>query len=285
MKRILFILFSSISLLLISCQKEIDWGTGGGGGGTSSGNLLVKTVAKEGTDSTVTVYTYNSNQKLLNEKITGRSQGFDVSNEFRYYRNASGIITHYVQINPNFVIVGIDSVTTYVNYDAASSRYTSYVSELALMGFAVRDSIAIIYNAGGKVTQTEQYQKIPLLGGDYEISLRVKYTYDAGGNMLQQDFYSVDPATMTEDLISNIKYTFDVKPAAISFDNEAYTIGKPDLISVNNATKVEFIDLGTPSNGFIQSNVYTYNTNNKPGSAVSTRTPGPVVNNVTYYYQ
>lgn len=283
MKRILFLLFPSVSLFFISCQKEIDWGTGGGG--SSSGNLLVKTVSKEGTDSAVTVYTYNSNQKLINEKITGRSQGFDVTNETRYYRNASGIITHYVQINPNFIIVGIDSVTTYVNYNAASSRYTSYVSELGLMGFAVRDSTAIVYNTGGKVTQTEQYQKIPFLGGDYEISLRVKYTYDAGGNMSQQDFYTVDPATMAEDLISTIKYTFDAKPAAISFDNEAYAIGKPDLISANNATKVEFIDLSTPSNGFILSNTYTYNANNKPGSAVSTRTPGPVVNNVTYYYQ
>ena len=36
-----------------------------------------------------------------------------------------------------------------------------------------------IYNAAGKVIQTEQYQKIPFLGGGYEISVRVKYTYDA----------------------------------------------------------------------------------------------------------
>lgn len=272
-------------LFLVSCQKEINWSTNGGSGTISPGNLLVKSVAKNGPESVVTDYTYNTNKKIVNEKITGISQGINAGNEVRYYRNASGIIIRYVQINPNLVAAGIDSVTTYVNYNAASSRYISYVSEFGLFGFTVRDSTAIIYNAGGKVSQAEQYQKVPFLGTGYEISLRVKYMYDAKGNMTQQDFYSVDPVSMAEDPVSTIKYTFDTRLAAIKFDNEAYAIGKPDYISVNNPTKFEFIDINTPSNGFAINNIYTYNGNNKPATAVSTRTPGAVVNNITFFYQ
>lgn len=276
----LLFLFSGI-IVFTGCQKEIDWGLGG----SSGGDLLVKTVSKNGTDSVVTVYTYNSSRKLINEKMTGMSQGINAGNEYRYYRNGSGIITHYVQINPNLILAGIDSVVTYVNYDAASSRYTSSVSELSLFGFTVRDSAAIVYSANGKVGQLDQYQKIPLSGGGYEISARIKYTFDASGNMTQQDFYSVDPVTLAEDLFSSIKYTFDTRPSAIRLDNEGFAIGKPDLTSFNNAASVDFVDASDPANNFTISNVYTYNSNNKPATAVSTRNPGAIVNNISYYYQ
>ena len=86
-------------MFLVSCQKEIDWATGNGTGGGSSttGDLLVKTESKSGSETVTTLYTYNTNKKLINEKITGLSQGINVGNEFRYYRNAVGSNT----INPD----------------------------------------------------------------------------------------------------------------------------------------------------------------------------------------
>lgn len=281
MKKNCLLFLLSGMIVFTGCQKEIDWGLSA----SSGGDLLVKTVSKNGTDSVVTAYTYNSSKKLINEKMTGMSQGIDAGNEYRYYRNGSGIITHYVQINPNLVLAGIDSVVTYVNYDASSSRYTSSVSELSLLGFTVRDSAAIVYSSNGKVGQLDQYQKIVLLGGGYEISARIKYIYDASGNMIRQDFYSVDPVTLAEDLFSTIQYTFDTHPSAIRLDNEGFAIGKPDLTSLNNAASVDFTDASDPTNNFTISNVYTYNPSNKPATAVSTRTPGTIVNNITYYYQ
>lgn len=287
-QRSTLLILSIILLSLVSCQKEIDWATGSGTGGGStstSGDLLVKTEAKNGSETVTTVYTYNANKKLINEKITGTSQGMNVGNEVKYYRNAAGILTRYTQINPNLVAAGIDSVVNYVNYNTTTSRYTSYVNDLTLAGFTVRDSVAIIYNAAGKVIQTEQYQKVPLLGPDYDISVRIKYTYDATGNIIQQDFFSVDPVTLTEGAVSIIKYTYDAKVAAIKFDNEAFVIGKGENVSAGNVTKADFIDVGTPANGFVLTNVFNYNSTNRPSTCVSTKEPGAVVNNVTYTYQ
>jgi hypothetical protein len=291
MRKIFAALPVLVSIILFSCQKEVSFnngnGSGGGtGGGGTTGNTLVKTVAKTGTDSVVTIYTYNANKKLINQKITGMQQGVDLGNEYRYYRNASGIITTYTQINPNLVQVGIDSVTTIIHYDAVSGRYTSTVAELSLFGFSVTDSTELVYDAAGKVIRTDVYQSIPLIGG-YDISLRVKYTYAANGNITQLDMY--DATSGTDDLATTIKYSFDAKTSALNVNamfaklSEAFAIGHGDWVSVNNATKVEIIDAATPANNQTSTITYTYNSNNRPSAGVNTR--GSVVDNLTYYYQ
>jgi YD repeat-containing protein len=186
MKRSLLFL-PILAIILYSCQKEIDFGTGGsGGGGTTTGNRLVKTVSKTTSDSVITIYTYNGAGKLINVKTTGMSGGIDVSNEFKYYRNSSGIITRTVQINPNLVLVGIDSVITTVHYNTSTAKYTSDVFSLSLFGFSVDDSSAHVYDASGKLIRTDEYQAIPALGQPYELTLKSMYTYDAAGNVKQE---------------------------------------------------------------------------------------------------
>ena len=58
------------SLIFMGCQKEIDWGTAVGD------QLLVKIVAKTGSsDSTVTVYSYNAQRKLIKELVNSTAAG------------------------------------------------------------------------------------------------------------------------------------------------------------------------------------------------------------------
>lgn len=290
MRKIFAALSVLVSIILFSCQKEIHFGngngSGGGSGGGTTGNTLVKTVSKTGTDSVVTVYTYNSNKKIINQKITGIQQGTDAGNEYKYYRNTSGIITRYVQINANFISAGIDSVITIVHYDAASSRYTSTVTDISLFGFTVTDSTVLVYDAAAKVTRTDVYQSIPLIGG-YDLSLKTKYTYAANGNVAQLDIY--DATSGTDVLASTIKYSFDAKTSALNVSNmfinlnEAFAIGHGDWVSVNNATKVEIIDVTTPANSQTSNVTYTYNSNNRPATGVNTR--GTIVDNLFFYYQ
>ena len=278
---VILLAFSSI---LYSCQKEIDFANGNtGGGGSTSGTLLVKTVSKSGSDSVVTVYTYDGNKRIMNEKSVGMTQGFNAGNEFRYYRNAAGIITHYVQINANLVTSGIDSVTTIVHYNSASARYSSTVSEISFAGFSVLDSTVFIYDANGKVIESDLYLGIPFVGG-YDLSDKFKYTYAGNGNITKYDTY--DLTSGTEDLIATTKYTYDAKTSALSLPNtEAFAIGFPDQVAVNNATKVEILDLTNPSNNYTIDMTFAYNSNNRPATGVSTQTPGSIVNNLTYYYQ
>jgi hypothetical protein len=270
-------------LFLFSCQKEVDFVNGnGGGGGTPSGNRLVRSVSKTGTDSVVTVYTYNGSGKFINVKSTGMSGGVDQGNEFKYYRNGSGIITRTVQINPNFVAAGIDSVITIVHY--ANSRYTNAVTSLSLAGFTVNDSIVHVYDASGKVIRDEEYQE--LVGVQpYELTGKVLYTYDAAGNVKQLDVYAHDATTSADDLEFTLKYTFDTKTAAISYGADAIGVGQVDLVSVNNPIKLEFIDPADPTNNFVFDITYNYNSNNKPSTGTQTQTPGSIVSNLSFYYQ
>jgi hypothetical protein len=294
MKKIALIVSVLLCLFLVSCQKEVDFanGSGGsGGGGGTTGNTLVKTVSKNGSDSIVTVYTYNANKLLIGHKMSGISQGVDVTNENKYYRNAAGIITRFIQINPNLVAAGIDSVVSIVHYDAATSRYTSVISEIGLLGFTVVDSSLLVYDAGGKVIRDDVYQGSPSLGMPMELSLKTSYTYGTNGNVTQLDQYSHDPSTGSDDLVSTVKYTYDSKGNAFTAttaflkSNEAFAIGHGDWVSTNNATKIELTSTVAPAANRTITVVYTYNSSNRPGTSVNTTSPGSIVDNVTYYYQ
>jgi hypothetical protein len=275
-----------VSILLFSCQKESgfsDNNSTSAGGGGATGTLLVKTVSKTGSDSAVTIYTYNSSKKLINHKITGKEQGIDVTNEYRYYRNASGIVTHYVQINPNFVAVGIDSVTTIVHYNTTSARYTSYVTALSLSGFDVLDSTVFVYDGSGKIISQDLYQGSPSLGLPYTLSVKYKYTYSSNGNISQIDVD--DFSSGASDLVATLKYTYDSKTSPLILTNEAFAIGFPNWIVLNNVIKSEFIDVADPSNNITITGTHTYNNSNKPLTSTLTQNPGAIIRNVSFYYQ
>lgn len=284
MKKILFA-FPLVAIILFSCQKEINFLGSGGGGGGATGNRLVKTVSKTVTDSFTTIYTYNSSNRLINVKITGMSGGQNVGNEYKYYRNSSGIITRRVQINPNFIPLGIDSVITIVHYNTSTSKYTSAVFSLSLSGFAISDSAVHVYDVSGKLIRTDEYQAILTLGLPYELSFKTMYTYDAAGNIKQLDLISHDPTTGADDLISTIKYSFDTKTAAVNYGADAIGVGQADLASVNNIIKADIIDVTDPANNLTFDYTYTYNSSNRPVSGTSTQTPGGAVSNLSFYYQ
>ncbi len=284
--RIFLTLLAFVSLFLFSCQKEADFANrnnSGGGGSNTSGTMLVKTVEKSGSDSTVTVYTYNANKKLVNEKIVGTDQGTDVSNEYRYYRNTSGIITHYVQINPELVAVGIDSVTTIVHYNSSSSRYTSTVMEISIPGFSLLDSTVFIYDASGKIIREDFYEGLTGVSG-YYLSGKLNFSYSANGNISQVEIIDID-AGGTQTPVGTTAYTYDTKTSAIHFDNEAFAIGHPEWISANNPTNGQLTDASDPSNNQTITFSYTYNSNNKPATSITKILPDNVTINTTYFYQ
>jgi hypothetical protein len=68
-------------------------------------------------------------------------------------------------------------------------------------------------------------------------------------------------------------------------NNEAFVIGKPELISANNVSGVQVSDLASGAGNLAMTWVYTYNSNNNPSTAVSTQIPGNIVSNIIYYYQ
>jgi hypothetical protein len=274
---------AALAIVLFSCQKEPsteDPGNGGGGG-SSNGDLLVKMVSKTGSETLTTTFTYDANKKIINHKITGRQNGVDITDEYRFYRNSSGIIIRMVQVPPVVAGAGIDSVVSIVHHDG--TKYTSYVSEIGALGFSVLDSVAISYNGSGKPIRTDQFQSMPFSGG-YTASGKDEYIYQ-GDNLVQTDMYTYNAATLGFDLDGTSKSTFDNKAASLNLGAEGILFNA-DAISANNIIKTDVNYIGVPVPNLLTTITYTYNASNRPSTAVATVAgPANMVQNITYYYQ
>ncbi|MDX2048172.1 MAG: hypothetical protein SFU87_15385 [Chitinophagaceae bacterium] len=285
MKLKVYILLFLASAIFVSCQKEItDGSVNPSVPPASSGDLLVRAVQKEGSDSVVVVFTYDASKRLINENITGISQGVDVTNNTRLVRNASGIITQIVQKSPAFQPFGIDSVVTQVFY--SNSRYTHSIQQFSLLGIISKDSTVLQYDAAGKVTRQDSYQQLVGITS-YELSLRVEFTYDANGNVLQFKDYSFNPGSSTGVLAGITTYTYDnkVSPIRLSTPGEAFIISRSDMSAVNNPITARIEDATNQANTVNFTYAITYNAKNKPATAIITQNPGNIVSNATFTYQ
>jgi len=290
MKTKLLFAIAALSFLISSCQKELsfDDNGGGGGGGTTTGDLLTKIESISGGETLTTEYEYDASKRLLREKITGTSQGTNLNNDFRIVRNAAGIITSTIQKNADLAMQGIDSAVAIIHYNTSTQRYTSRVAEISLSGFSTIDSSAFFYDASGKVIRIDEYFKSSSLGPDYELIAVTEYDYGAGGvtetRLNIADFGN--PGGPTE-LVLTIKYTYDTNTSPLILPpGEAAAILRIDLVATANATKFNYIDVqGAGSQNFDVTYVYTYNSKNKPATAVSTENPGNLVSNFTYTYK
>lgn len=284
--RIALTSFAFISIVLFSCQKEVDFAnknTGGTGGDNAPG-LLVKTVQQMGSDSLVTVYGYDSNKKLISLKKTGvDDQGDPVNTEYHFHRTASGIIRDYSTLSPDLVSVGIDSITTVVH--SSSSRYTSYVISVNIPGFVLLDSSAFAYDASGRITTEKFYESPSGSGSDYYLSGIVNYTYSGSGNVAAFDIHDLDQSGSEIFTAATSNITYDSKINPLQIGNEGLLLEHPEWTSVNNILSEQGSDSNGPADDQTATITYTYNSSNKPIKGVTTITPGNTVSNTLYYYQ
>ena len=281
MRKIIFAIAVVVAVILISCQKEIDWGLG------TSPNVaqtLVRIKTRTGTDTTQVDYTYDANKRIIREKTSGMGSGINLDNDLLINRNASGIITTTVQKAAALVAAGIDSVVTRFNYDAATSKYTSSVFDLGIPGFAVTDSAVYAYDASGRITSDAHYLSIAGFPLPPMLILKNSYTY-GGINLVM---VKQDAATTPGDPLSPVSsqtYTFDTKANPLVILNEAVLLSRPGLYSANNATKAVVANIPDPTQDFTMDYTYSYFITTKPDSSIGTRTPGGQVTIAKYYYQ
>lgn len=248
------------------------------------GELLLKTLAVAYGDTVTANYSYDGNKKLFIEKVKGGPPGNTVIFESRYYRNSTGIITKIVKVNPKRLPSSYDSVTVMVKYDQSSSRYLSMASDNVVVGSTMRDSVVFNYNASGQTINTELYRKNSNPGSSYSIFKRTKFTYNAEGNIHKVDSFTVNPSTMAETAICQIRLTYDTKKNSFSNPEEALITSYAGTKSNNNVTKFEFIDLSGSIGSYTIDYAMIYNSDNKPVSAVTNYSPGAYVNNLTFHY-
>jgi len=278
--RILIAVFALSSLVLFSCQKEADFANGnnGGGGGGNNTSLLKKIVSKSGSDSSVVLFGYNSSQKLTSFDAVSAIGGVDILIQERAERNAQGIIQKLIIKSDQYTQFGIDSVVTVMNY--SSGRYNSKVTTIDLGVFALVDSIALVYDAAGKVVTERSYSDFGL--GGYEEIGKIDYTYN-GNNVASIKNYSYDSGTSSYDLVETYTYDqYDNKISPIYTGIEAFVFDSPLFYSSNNPTKSTITSSGSTET---YTTTYTYNSSNKPLTGSSIIQPGNTTTTATYFYQ
>jgi len=270
---------------MVSCQKELSEQTGGtpsnpGGGNTSTG-LLAKTVSKSGSDSTVLTFGYNSAKKLTSLNTTGISAGSAIDLTERFVRNSAGIITQTIMKSPTFAQYGIDSLVTNVHYNTSTARYTSRVTLIDLGIFSVLDSVALSYDASGKVIMEKDYVDDGS-GGGYQEQSKTEYTY-SGNNLLSVKSSSYDVTTSTYDVDYTNTYTYDSKVSPLILGNDAFAIDYTDFFSANNITKIVVDVPSDPTQNQTTTSTFTYNSSNKPATSTAVITGGQTFTS-TYIY-
>ncbi len=278
MKPILISFIALATVVFVSCQKEIDWGTGGGGGGEK----LVKIHSQTGTDSTVLTYAYDGNGRLIKETTVGIGAGQTLDMTFDIKRDGSGIITSTIQKGAVLLAQGLDSIVTRYHY--SNSKYTSRAFDLSIAGFSVTDSAIFTYDGSGRIITEEHWLASGLIPAF--MALKNQYTYSSNGqNLTVMDMLaSTIPGSPLTPLATQT-YTYDTKTDAMILKNEAIVLGRIGFYNANNATKIEFVDATDPSNNFTQDYIYKYNASGKPDSSYSTQTPGGAVTASKYFYQ
>jgi hypothetical protein len=285
--RITILLFSLITLLLFSCQKEVDWSNSSNNtsdNNSTTGILLTKMVFKTGSDSLVYTYGYDSNKKIISMKQAGiDDQGDAVNTEYHYHRNASGMVTDYSIIDPDLVSYGIDSITVIVHSN--SSRYTSYVLNVNVPGYVLLDSSSFVYNSSGKIIGEDFYESPLGDGSDYYLVQKTNYSYTSRGDLSRLDIHDFDE-TGTETFTAstfNINYDSKINPAYAG--NEGFVLGQLDWVSPNNIISEQLQD----SNGSVDDQsvtlTYTYNSTDRPETCAINGVPDNTVTNISYYYQ
>lgn len=272
-------------VLLLACQKEIDWGLNGGGG---TGGPLFRIKSQTGTDTSQTDYTYDAAGRLIREKVAATSGTTDLGTELIINRNSSGIITTTVQKAAALVAVGVDSIVTRFNYNSTTSRYTSAIFTLSVLGFGVTDSAVFTYDAGGRISKDEHYSTlaglpIPL---PPTLSLRNTYTYDASGNNLlnvAQEAPSAPGGPLSP--IASQTYTYDTRTNPLVLKNEAILLSRFGLYSASNTLKAIVADITDPTNNLTTDYTYRYNASGRPDSSYAVPTPAGDTTKAKYFYQ
>lgn len=289
MRKLLFAL-TAATLFLTACQKEVstengNGNTGGGGGGTTD-SLLSRLVYVAGADSVANDFSYDASRRLVKSTMTSTSAGGN--QEFRIYRNASGIMNRYTVLGDQLSGLGIDSLVTIVAYNSSKSQYAYSTSTFNLGGVDISDSTAFNYNTGKQLTEKVSYAKASPT--QYVAYAKTEYTYN-GDNIASEKYYTFDATSGQWTLEFSYSYTFDSKINPMNFGAEGL-IALSDFIyasapygSANNATKSDYVDATDPTNNISYQTTYTYNSSNKPSSGTATVLPGPGGYALRFYYK
>lgn len=289
------IAFLALSIIFVSCQKEIntDISGGSGNGGGSTAGLLIKAVAVTGSDTMTSTYTYDSQKRLESLLMNGTTGGqtLTMRSYKKYERDGAGRVIRILQkIDQNGL--PSDTAINIVHYpNATTMEYNYTVNTIGFMGFSTVDSAVYVFTSG-KLMTTTSYLSSPLFGSTPISSTKIDFTYDGQNRVSVMKMYS-SGTTIGGPLapIANQTYTYGSSLNMLWMTTNAaqnYLLNGMPVNRNDALVKLQMDDLtGTsPSASFIANISYVMGADNKPLSMTQTITGSqPGVTKTTFYYQ
>jgi hypothetical protein len=254
--------------LIASCKKD---------DAPTSKNLLDKVVTKEGTDSIVTTYTYDAQNRFVNE-----SANDPINNEtftMALTRDNNGRVTKITETEASSTPGS--SATDFVYLGATESKLKNGKTFFVQSGVTINDSSAYEYN-GSQVSRTNHYWSTTVV--PYTLIEYYVYTYDARGNITSVKFYQTDtPGSTNFQLLYTVTYTYDDKINPINSKDDALIeyIGN-QYVSPNNVTSLAFTSTTSPSSNFTATITYEYRSDGRPTKSTTTVAGSTSVSTYSY---
>lgn len=271
------ILFSTLLVILVSCQREPDFIDPTNQRPNNGAGLLTRMVFDEGTDSTVFEFSYTPAGKLL-QFSTNTSTIIETQ---RIIRDAKGMIKQIVRSYKDLGTLHEDSSITSYFYDPATLHYTYSRRDQAGIPTYL-DSVAYTYDGSGNIASFTNYRRTP--SSAYMANDRGENSY-TGGNLMTQNYYSYDPVTAGLKLSATMTYTHDTKTNPLLLKEEAMLLGLQGFEGPNNVLSEKYVDANAGANNYTRTVSLIYNANNLPvtGSFSGWLAQPPVI--ARYYYK
>lgn len=269
-----FICLVGLAPLLIACQKEAGLQDPDAvQGGMSTSGQLLRAVAVDGTDSSITTYAYDA---------AGRLSFFDASATnaatltCQIRRNAAGLMTQTIIKSDELRVIGLDSLVANVYANASTSRYTYLSYRYTLGSIATADSIVFVYDGAGNLTSAVTYEKVSAAA--YSPLSRTDYGY-TGTNVTSEKDYDYNTATAAWVQSYQATYGYDAKSNPLKLGADGIILGF--ITDAGNNNPVSETSAGTTVN-----TTYTYNAAAKPlgGTRVNSGTSGGSTTTLRYSY-
>jgi len=254
-----------VVVVMSSCKKDDT--------GSDSQNLLAKIVTKQGSDSTVVEYNYDSQLRFIQEKTTSVDASGAEINTISLVRDANGRATKLTE-----AVSGSGTyVTDYAYVSPSDKKLRNGIYRFDYNGTQVTDSIAFAYAT--KVSKTTHYYSA--VGVPSTQAYYYEYTYDTKGNMTQAKLYQPNSSGTTV-LSATINFEYDNKINPIYFNDDVLVeyLGY-QYTSPSNITKVNVVG-ADPADNFTATSVYEYRADGRPTKATTTADGSTYVAVYTY---
>ncbi|NOT52925.1 MAG: hypothetical protein HOP10_16835 [Chitinophagaceae bacterium] len=268
MKRLLFI-SSVLMMVMVSCQKEIDLGTGA----NSFGDLLIKIqrVTPASGDTSIVNFQWDALRRLVKYSATGEVDNTPSDFTHVIARAADGKI---LRINSESAFSIADSIAYFPYYQSGSSRLAYVIDSQYTFAGTIMDSMVYTYNGGGRIIEREIFSGLP---GFLFPTGKQAYTYDGNGN-LTVIIDSIPDGVGGYDLSATTTITFDSHRPIYQAGEEAFIIADMDPVSIskNNSNKQTKVDALFPGNSYTATgSQYQFNAADKPIKFTMSMIPQP----------